>query len=95
MKNHKIINIEAPDDDSDVANKKYVDDKTKLQPSHSLENTFQYVMDDIDKFSTEYGLIADKIDNLSWSFHSNNIIRFYISELKKMESIIVTGLEYN
>ena len=77
MKNHKIINVETPGGDSDVANKKYVDDKKKIQPSHSLENTFQYVMDDIDQFSTEYGLIADKIDNLNWSLHSKKKVLYF------------------
>ena len=77
MNNHKITNISKPTADGDCANKKYVDDKTKIQPSHSLENTFQYVMDDIDQFSTEYGLIADKIDNLNWSLHSNKKVLYF------------------
>ena len=50
----------------------------KINPSHSLENTFQYVMGDIDQFSTEYGLVADKIDNLNWSLHSK--VLFFIAQ---------------
>ena len=40
-------------------------------------NTFKYVMDDINEISTEYGLIADKIDDLSWSFHSNQQVLYF------------------
>ena len=34
-------------------------------------------MEDVDEISTEYGLIVDKIDNLSWSFHSNKKVVFF------------------
>ena len=77
MGNHKVINVRDPMLGTDAVNKKYVDGKTKSGPSHNLTNTFKYVMDDINEISTEYGLIADKIDDLSWSFHSNKQVLYF------------------
>ena len=77
MGNHKIVSVDDPTSDTDVTNKKYVDLKTKINPSHSLKNTFKYVMDDINEISTEYGLIADKIDVLQWSPHSNKKVLYF------------------
>ena len=34
-------------------------------------------MDDLDEISTEYGLIADKIDDLSWSPHENKKVLYF------------------
>ena len=67
---NQLTNVADLNSETDGANKRYVDNKTKGGPSHSLTNTFKYIMDDIDEISTEYGWISDKIDNLSWSFHS-------------------------
>ena len=77
MDNYKIVNLNEPTLNSDATTKKYVDDKTKINPSHSLENTFKYLMDDLDEISTEYGLIADKIDDLSWSHHENKKVLYF------------------
>ena len=77
MGNHKVINVSDPTLGTDAVNKKYVDGKTKSGPSHNLTNTFKYVMDDINEISTEYGWISDKIDNLSWSFHSNQRVLYF------------------
>ena len=77
LDNHKIINLNEPTLNSDASTKKYVDDKTRINPSHSLTNNFKYLMDDINEISTEYGLIADKIDNLSWSPHQNKKVLYF------------------
>ena len=77
MGNHKIVSVDDPSVDTDVTTKKYVDSKTKINPSHSLKNTFKYVMDDINEISTEYGLTADKIDVLGWSPHSNKKVLYF------------------
>ena len=77
MGNHKILSLNEPTLNSDAATKKYVDDKTKINPSHSLTNSFKYLMDDLDEISTEYGLIADKIDDLSWSPHENKKVLYF------------------
>ena len=77
MDNYKIVNLNEPTLNSDAATKKYVDNKTRINPSHSLTNTFKYLMDDINEISTEYGLIADKIDDLSWSPHENKKVLYF------------------
>ena len=77
MGNHKIVTVGEPTLESDVATKKYVDSKTKINPSHSLKNAFKYVMDDINEISTEYGLIADRIADLQWSPHSNKKVLYF------------------
>ena len=77
MAGNQLIDLSDPSSDKNAATKKYVDDKTKINPSHSLENTFKYLMDDLDEISTEYGLIADKIDDLSWSPHENKKVLYF------------------
>ena len=83
MDNYKIVNLNEPTLNSDATTKKYVDNKTLINPSHSLTNSFEYLMNDINEISTEYGLIADKIDNLSWSPHENKKV-LYFKALKRM-----------
>ena len=80
MNSYKIVNLKditSSSNDSEAVNKKYVDDKTKINPSHSLTNSFKFLMDDLDEISTEYGLIADKIDDLSWSPHENKKVLYF------------------
>ena len=77
MDNYKIVNLNEPTLNSDATTKKYVDNKTLINPSHSLTNSFEYLMNDINEISTEYGLIADKIDNLSWSPHENKKVLYF------------------
>ena len=77
MAGNQLIDLSDPSSDKNAATKKYVDDKTKINPSHSLTNSFKYLMDDLDEISTEYGLIADKIDNLSWSPHENKKVLYF------------------
>ena len=60
-----------------LVRKDYVDDKTKGGHSHSLTNTLKYIMDDRNEISTGYGWVSDKIDNLSWSFHSNKKVLYF------------------
>ena len=77
MAGNQLIDLSDPSSDKNAATKKYVDDKTKINPSHSLTNSFKYLMDDLDEISTEYGLIADKIDDLSWSPHENKKVLYF------------------
>ena len=67
----------APTSNNHLTTKAYVDNKTLINPSHSLTNSFEYLMNDINEISTEYGLIADKIDNLSWSPHENKKVLYF------------------
>ena len=86
MAGNQLIDLSDPSSDKNAATKKYVDDKTKINPSHSLTNSFKYLMDDIDEISTEYGLIADKIDDLSWSPHENKKVLYF--------KAVIDGLNY-
>lgn len=73
----KISNCSAAINNTDVANKSYVDSKIGSSspsnpnlPSHKI-NIFKYLMRTTDEISTEYGWISNKIDDLSWSFRQN------------------------
>ena len=46
-----------PNADDEATNKKYVDDnisKSNIKPSHTPKNVFQYLMDDVNEWSSEY-----------------------------------------
>ena len=77
MAGNQLIDLSDPSSDKNAATKKYVDNKTLINPSHSLTNSFEYLMNDINEISTEYGLIADKIDDLSWSPHENKKVLYF------------------
>ena len=62
-----------PNADDEATNKKYVDDnisKSNIKPSHSPKNMFQYLMNDVNEWSSEYGVKVDKFINLQESPHS-------------------------
>ena len=73
---NSIIQNQTPTASNHLTTKQYTDNKRKSNPSRSLTNTFGYIMD-VDEISTEYGWIADMIDNLSWSFHSSKKILYF------------------
>ena len=46
-----------PNADDEATNKKYVDDnisKSNIKPSHTPKNVFQYLINDVNEWSTEY-----------------------------------------
>ena len=62
-----------PNADDEATNKKYVDDnisKSNIKPSHSPKNVFQYLMNDVNEWSSEYGVKVESFSNLSESPHS-------------------------
>ena len=62
-----------PNADDEATNKKYVDDnisKSNIKPSHSPKNLFQYLMDDLNEWSSEYGVKVESFSNLTESPHS-------------------------
>ena len=62
-----------PNTDDEATNKKYVDDnisKSNIKPSHSPKNVFQYLMNDVNEWSSEYGVKVESFSNLSESPHS-------------------------
>ena len=53
--------------------KKYVDthiSKSNIKPSHTPKNVFQYLMDDVNEWSTEYNVRVGSFSNLPESPHS-------------------------
>ena len=62
-----------PNADDEATNKKYVDDnisKVNIKPSHSPKNVFQYLMNDVNEWSSEYGVKVESFSNLAESPHS-------------------------
>ena len=63
----------TPNVDDEATNKKYVDDnisKANIKPSHTLKNLFQYLMNDVNEWSTEYNVKVGSFSNLPESPHS-------------------------
>ena len=62
-----------PNADDEATNKKYVYDnisKSNIKPSHTPKNVFQYLMDDVNEWSTEYYVKVENFFNLAESPHS-------------------------
>ena len=74
MNNHRITGLtNPPNTDDEATNKKYVDDnisKSNIKPSHSPKNVFQYLMNDVNEWSSEYGVKVERFSNLAESPHS-------------------------
>ena len=59
-----------PNSDDEATNKKYVDEnisKTNIKPSHIPKNVFQYLMDDVNEWSSEYNVKVESFSDLSES----------------------------
>ena len=62
-----------PSSDDEATNKKYVDthvSKSNTKPSHTPKNVFQYLMDDVNEWSTECNVKVENFSNLPESPHS-------------------------
>ena len=74
MNDNRITGLtNPPNADDEATNKKYVDDnitKSHIKPSHTPKNVFQYLMDDVNEWSSEYGIKVDKFIDLQESPHS-------------------------
>ena len=74
MNDHRITGLtNPPTSDGEAVNKKYVDEnisKSSIKPSHSPKNVFQYLMDDVNEWTTEYGVKVGSIGVLNESPHS-------------------------
>ena len=44
--------------------------KSNIKPSHTPKNVFQYLMDDVNEWTTEYGVKVGVINDLPESPHS-------------------------
>ena len=74
MNDNRITGLtNPPNNDDEATNKKYFDDnitKSHIKPSHTPKNVFQYPMDDVNEWSSEYEIKVDKFMNLQESPHS-------------------------
>ena len=74
MNDNRITGLtNVPLYDDEATNKKYVDDnitKSNIKPSHTPKNVFQYLMNDVNEWSTEYNVKVDKFIDLQESPHS-------------------------
>ena len=74
MNDHRITGLtNPPSGDDEATNKKYVDEnisKSNIKPSHTPKNVFQYLMDDVNEWTTEYGVKVGSISELAESPHS-------------------------
>ena len=62
-----------PNADDEESNKKYVDNnisKSSIKPSHTHKNVFQYLMNDVNEWSSEYNVKVESFSDLSESPHS-------------------------
>ena len=62
-----------PNADDEATNKKYVNDvisKANIKPSHTPKNVFQYLMNDVNEWSSEYNIKVENFSNLAESPHS-------------------------
>ena len=74
MNDKRITGLTNPPNAGDEAtNKKYVDDnisKRNIKPSDTPKNVFQYLMNDVNEWTTEYGVKVESFSNLAESPHS-------------------------
>ena len=62
-----------PNSNDEATNKKYVDDnisKANIKPTHCPKNVFQYLMDDVNEWSSEYNVKVESFSKLAESPHS-------------------------
>ena len=87
MNEHRITGLTNPlSSDDEARNKKFVDEnisKSNIKPSHTPKNVFQYLMDDVNGWSTEYNVIVGSINDLPESSHSWDKKVFNITPIKK------------
>ena len=74
MNDNRITSLtNSPSGDDEAANKKYVDEnisKSNIKPSHTPKHVFQYLMDDVNKWSAEYIVKVGSISELAESPYS-------------------------
>ena len=73
MNDNRITGLtNPPSSDDEATNKKYVDShvsKSNIKPSHTPKNVFQYLMNDVNEWSSEYGVKVESLSNLAESPH--------------------------
>ena len=73
MNDNRITGLtNPPSSDDEATNKKYVDShvsKSNIKPSHTPKNVFQYLMNDVNEWSSEYGVKVESLSKLAESPH--------------------------
>ena len=73
MNDNRITGLtNTPNNDDEATNRKYVDtniSKSNIKPSHAPKNVFQYLMNDVNGWSTEYGVKVESFSDLPESPH--------------------------
>ena len=73
MNDNRITGLTNPaSSDDEATNKKYVDShvsKSNIKPSHAPKNVFQYLMNDENEWTSEYGVKVESLSNLAESPH--------------------------
>ena len=73
MNDNRITGLtNPPNADDEATNKKYVDtniSKANIKPSHTSKNVFQYLMNDVNEWSTEYNVKVGSFSDLPESPH--------------------------
>ena len=73
MNDNRITELtNPPNADDEATNKKYVDtqiSKSIIKPSHDSVNMFKYLMNDVNEWSTEYGVKVGNFSNFPESPH--------------------------
>ena len=87
MNDNRITRLtNTPTSVSEAVKKKYVGDsvkKSNIKPSHTAKNVFQYLMDDVNEWPTEYGVKVRSISILNESPHSRDKKVLNLSSVKK------------
>ena len=86
MNDHRITGLtNPPNADDEATNKKYVDEnisKANINPTHTSKNVFEYLMKDVNEWSTEYDVKVESFSNLPESPHSWNKTVLNITPVK-------------
>ena len=86
MNDNRISGLtNPPNADDEATNEKYVDEnisKANIKPSHSPKNLFQYLMNDVNEWSSEYNVKVESFSDLSESPHSWDKKVFNITPIK-------------
>ena len=88
MNEHRITGLtNPPSGDDEAVTKKYVDENISksIKPSHTQKNVFQYLMNDVNEWSTEYGVKVGVINDLPESPHSWDKKILNITPVKMVE----------
>ena len=87
MNDNRITRLtNSPNAADEATNKNYVDDnisKANIKPSHTPKNVFQYLMKDVNEWSTEYDVKVENFSDLAESPHSWDKRVLNITPVKK------------